>query len=249
MRPTPRAGNYRITEIMDPSAARRKEPAALRALRLGHWAMTGSAKRRVGAPGTRGDRSNRPLREYLRTFEGDIINVSGWEDRDKEGGFYRDYFGSRSRYVVSNIRGVTGMPERCPMASNGSSWISTNRSGRTPRSLRCRLLTQRGRAVFDPRDVRDNGTALPGRRRKRRPVRAGRPLHSLVRRLRPADAAVLEAVLRGARLHPAVLHLERSAIPSRLHALHRVAAPRTPSSVVSGRAARVRAAIDRRAVG
>jgi SAM-dependent methyltransferase len=51
---------------------------------------------------------NRVLREYLRYFSGDILNVSGWEDRDKEGGYYQDYFGHIDRYVVSNIAGDRG---------------------------------------------------------------------------------------------------------------------------------------------
>ena len=31
-----------------------------------------------------------------------IINVSGWEDKDKEGGCYRNYFNERSVYHISN---------------------------------------------------------------------------------------------------------------------------------------------------
>lgn len=91
-----------------------QEAAALRALRFGQWALTGVAKRLAGDAWHARRSINRILREYLRLFGGEIVNVSGWEDRDKEGAFYRDYFGSRTRYVVSNIPGETGMPDEVP---------------------------------------------------------------------------------------------------------------------------------------
>lgn len=47
--------------------------------------------------------SNALLRSYGRYFSGDIINVSGWDDRDSEGGYYQDYFPKKSSYVVSNF--------------------------------------------------------------------------------------------------------------------------------------------------
>jgi hypothetical protein len=84
------------------------------ALRVAHWLLTGTAKRVARDDWHPRRFSNRVLRQYLRHFGGDIVNVSGWEDRDKEGGFYRDYFGSRSRYVVTNIEGDTGMPAAVP---------------------------------------------------------------------------------------------------------------------------------------
>lgn len=76
--------------------------------------MTGAAKRLAADEWHPRRSTNRVLRTYLPAFGGEIINVSGWEDRDKEGSFYRDYFGPRSRYVVSNIGGETGMPETVP---------------------------------------------------------------------------------------------------------------------------------------
>jgi hypothetical protein len=54
--------------------------------------------------------SNRILQTYLGAFGGEVINVSGWEDSDKEGRFYRQYFRAPTRYVVSNVRGERGMP-------------------------------------------------------------------------------------------------------------------------------------------
>lgn len=47
--------------------------------------------------------SNLLLRQYGKEFPGDIINVSGWDDRDSEGGYYREYFPIHKRYVVSNF--------------------------------------------------------------------------------------------------------------------------------------------------
>lgn len=52
--------------------------------------------------------SNHELKKFTHLFTGDVINVSGWDDRDKEGGFYRQYFKSASRYYISNYRGTRG---------------------------------------------------------------------------------------------------------------------------------------------
>lgn len=46
--------------------------------------------------------SNRELRKFSYLFSGDIINVSGWKDQDKEGKRYKDYFKNCSKYFVSN---------------------------------------------------------------------------------------------------------------------------------------------------
>ncbi|OGZ07225.1 MAG: hypothetical protein A2762_00530 [Candidatus Lloydbacteria bacterium RIFCSPHIGHO2_01_FULL_54_11] len=57
--------------------------------------------------------ANMLLRRYAPEFSGDIVNVSGWDDRDGEGGYYRDYFTNKKRYVVTNaptdIKGVGSM--------------------------------------------------------------------------------------------------------------------------------------------
>ena len=55
--------------------------------------------------------SNRVLKQYLKHFSGNIINVSGWEDSDKENNLYKNYFGSIEKYVISNIKGDHGMPK------------------------------------------------------------------------------------------------------------------------------------------
>ena len=36
--------------------------------------------------------SNTELRRFAHLFGGPAVNVSAWQDRDKEGGFYRQYF-------------------------------------------------------------------------------------------------------------------------------------------------------------
>jgi hypothetical protein len=52
--------------------------------------------------------SNRELARLAPLFTGDVVNVSGWEDRDKEGRVYRDYFTAASSYSVTNYGGVRG---------------------------------------------------------------------------------------------------------------------------------------------
>jgi len=53
--------------------------------------------------------SNRHIRQLAPLLRGDIINISGWDDRDKEGGFYKDYFNQASSYTVSNYHGERGL--------------------------------------------------------------------------------------------------------------------------------------------
>jgi len=95
------------------SHARNQTSIAQPLLTFLHWCLNGISKKALGALQPRLF-SNNVLRKYLPYFSGDIINVSGWEDGDKEGGAYRNYYGSRNRYVVSNIDGVNGMPDFKP---------------------------------------------------------------------------------------------------------------------------------------
>ena len=48
------------------------------------------------------------------TIDGDIVNVSAWQDSDKEGGHYKDYFPNASSYTITNwrteARGYQGTP-------------------------------------------------------------------------------------------------------------------------------------------
>lgn len=56
--------------------------------------------------------SNAELRKFAHLFAGDVINVSAWQDEDKEGGHYKDYFSKANSYRMSNhrteIRGFQG---------------------------------------------------------------------------------------------------------------------------------------------
>ena len=48
--------------------------------------------------------SNRQLKKIAHLFEGDIVNVSGWKDIDKEGNFYKDYFTNADSYSITNYK-------------------------------------------------------------------------------------------------------------------------------------------------
>jgi len=58
------------------------------------------------------DWSNQELKKIAPLVHGDIINVSGWQDSDKRGGKYRDYFPNARSYSISNYhhgeKGVQG---------------------------------------------------------------------------------------------------------------------------------------------
>ena len=52
--------------------------------------------------------SNQRLREVASAVTGDVINVSAWEDLDKQGNHYRDYFTRARTYSISNYDGWRG---------------------------------------------------------------------------------------------------------------------------------------------
>ncbi|MEG3089313.1 hypothetical protein [Sphingomonas sp. PB4P5] len=52
--------------------------------------------------------SNREIATLGPLFDGDIVNVSGWDDRDKEGGVYRSYFTNKKSYAITNYGGDHG---------------------------------------------------------------------------------------------------------------------------------------------
>ena len=56
--------------------------------------------------------SNQELLKISHLFTGDIVNVSGWRDFDKEGGYYSDYFRNKKSYTITNYvaeaRGLQG---------------------------------------------------------------------------------------------------------------------------------------------
>lgn len=48
--------------------------------------------------------SNDELKKFARLFEGKIINISGWQDKDKDGAEYKNYFPNKSEYWISNYK-------------------------------------------------------------------------------------------------------------------------------------------------
>ncbi len=55
--------------------------------------------------------SNRMLEKYAAHFSGDICNISGWKDEDKEGKKYADYFVNAQNYYVTNYGGWRGFSD------------------------------------------------------------------------------------------------------------------------------------------
>jgi hypothetical protein len=55
--------------------------------------------------------SNQILRRMAPMFDGDVINVSGWNDDDKQGGRYRDYFAAARSYGLTNYGGYRGVAD------------------------------------------------------------------------------------------------------------------------------------------
>lgn len=73
--------------------------------------FSGVALRRIHREWDARPWSNSELRRWAPLAQGDVINVSGWKDLDKQGGRYRDYFNARSSYTVSNHTGAAGYTE------------------------------------------------------------------------------------------------------------------------------------------
>lgn len=48
--------------------------------------------------------SNKVLQEMAHLFEGNVGNISGWKDDDKQGKKYRSYFKKASSYFISNYK-------------------------------------------------------------------------------------------------------------------------------------------------
>lgn len=46
--------------------------------------------------------SNDELKKHAHLFKGEVVNISGWKDIDKQGKTYRDYFSQASNYYISN---------------------------------------------------------------------------------------------------------------------------------------------------
>ena len=56
--------------------------------------------------------SNREIKRLAPLFAGDVVNVSAWDDRDKEGGYYKEYFSSAYRYYYTNYTGIRGYQQK-----------------------------------------------------------------------------------------------------------------------------------------
>ena len=48
--------------------------------------------------------ANRELEKCAHLFHGDVVNVSGWTDIDKEGRKYREYFFNSKSYTITNYK-------------------------------------------------------------------------------------------------------------------------------------------------
>ncbi len=55
--------------------------------------------------------SNAELRRIAPIFSGDVVNVSGWKDEDKEGSLYREYFINAKSYSITNYVGDQGFQD------------------------------------------------------------------------------------------------------------------------------------------
>lgn len=53
--------------------------------------------------------SNKELRKIAGFFTGDVVNVSAWDDRDKEGDHYKNYFKNKKNYYYTNYYGKRGV--------------------------------------------------------------------------------------------------------------------------------------------
>lgn len=53
--------------------------------------------------------SNRVLKKIAPLFSGEVVNISGWKDMDKEGGYYKNYFTHASGYSITNYCGTKGL--------------------------------------------------------------------------------------------------------------------------------------------
>jgi hypothetical protein len=56
--------------------------------------------------------SNRELQRIAPAFTGDVVNVSGWDDRDKAGRKYREYFTQATTYSLTNYAGERGLQQQ-----------------------------------------------------------------------------------------------------------------------------------------
>ena len=60
--------------------------------------------------------SNHELKTHAPLFRGDVVNVSGWRDEDKEGRTYRSYFTNAASYSITNYWGSSTPNDGAPDA-------------------------------------------------------------------------------------------------------------------------------------
>lgn len=77
--------------------------------------------------------SNAELRRIGPLFTGDVVNVSAWEDGDKQGGSYRAYFPQAASYAITNYGGTRG----ASAANTGE--IALDLAAELPAALRARF--------------------------------------------------------------------------------------------------------------
>jgi len=56
--------------------------------------------------------SNQEIKKLAPLFTGDVVNVSAWDDRDKQGEYYKDYFSKASGYYYTNHPGIRGYQKK-----------------------------------------------------------------------------------------------------------------------------------------
>lgn len=79
-------------------------PFTLSCLEKARHFITNMARRRCLDSNPRRS-SNAVLRELCPHFGGEVVNVSGFMDEDKQNGHYRDYFPKASSYSITNYAG------------------------------------------------------------------------------------------------------------------------------------------------
>lgn len=77
-----------------------------------HRVMCGAMKRAARHEIRPRHWSNAELKKIAPIFSGNVINISGWRDSDKDGGHYRDYFSNATSYAISNYYGERGLTGR-----------------------------------------------------------------------------------------------------------------------------------------
>ena len=52
--------------------------------------------------------SNQEIKKLAPMFKGNVVNISAWDDRDKEGSSYEKYFINAASYSITNFHGERG---------------------------------------------------------------------------------------------------------------------------------------------